>query len=740
MNKKFLLSALFSAIILSPFALQTNAETYDIMYGDINGDNTADISDLSMLSLHLIGDITLDETQLLKADVMKDGEVNIADMAHFKQYIMHEKGIRLGESQTSQTVTTQGTWIIDDDEFSAFTFENGFNPLIEINYPSTVIRDYKTLQSYDPNGKIAYNYGIDADNAEEYFKNNAIFADVFGTSGSINTYASSFVIDSNGKESKICMNVNYSSRSLIHTADLRMRTITASVPLDKLPDLENAEFTTKMPTTRANDIPIGGTIIQKSDKEYILDTKLGLFSFDLTGKPVDYCAVSPEELAVGKEIIVYTDEFFSESSYPVVLDKVSRIYAPEKDGYGASDKSAVRLEGVIQSINNDTIILQSGEDFIAVPFPDDNTKLHNVMLSELTKDKHIRITCSANIIDGSFGTRYVYQVESISDVLPVKYTGTLDSISKNEEYGRYNFLFEIDDYCLSSFSIAENDLPLLFNVKLDELKSGDRLEVIASPRIAETYPTVMSDVRAIKLIEKTAPDTEMLSSEYSFMTYNMPYGFDEYIKSQEWNNCTIAFETWEDFENCVKNSDGYLDILSEDITKETFEKNAVILKATLGISGSTIYCLESVNVVYPEIQKGYIEVKCKEFNTMTYTSDVTHRLSTAVIPKDNLIDADLSDIRIVSENVEYLNYAYGVIEEYYENRYILKTENGKISFVVSDTETVFRNVSKNELRPGDKVKICFNTERIDLTYAILDDTEPVLMIEKLPFNPNETLT
>lgn len=55
MNKKFLLSALFSVIILSPFTLQTNAETYDIMYGDINGDNTADISDLSMLSLHLIG-------------------------------------------------------------------------------------------------------------------------------------------------------------------------------------------------------------------------------------------------------------------------------------------------------------------------------------------------------------------------------------------------------------------------------------------------------------------------------------------------------------------------------------------------------------------------------------------------------------------------------------------------------------------------------------------------------------
>ena len=147
MNKKFLLSALFSAIILSPFALQTNAETYDIMYGDINGDNTADISDLSMLSLHLIGDITLDETQLLKADVMKDGEVNIADMAHFKQYIMHEKGIRLGESRTSDAVLPQST-VIKDDEFSEFICDRNTSSTYETNYPLMPIDDYNILKSW----------------------------------------------------------------------------------------------------------------------------------------------------------------------------------------------------------------------------------------------------------------------------------------------------------------------------------------------------------------------------------------------------------------------------------------------------------------------------------------------------------------------------------------------------------------------------------------------------------------
>ena len=171
MNKKFLLSVLFSAVILSPFSLQTNAETYDIMYGDINGDNTADISDLSMLSLYLIGDLTLDDEQLLKADVKKDNDINIADLAHFKQYVMHEKGIRLGESGTSDAVLPQST-VIEDDEFSEFICDRNTSSTYETNYPLMSIDDYNILKSYDTTGEISEYYGITEENAEEYFRNN----------------------------------------------------------------------------------------------------------------------------------------------------------------------------------------------------------------------------------------------------------------------------------------------------------------------------------------------------------------------------------------------------------------------------------------------------------------------------------------------------------------------------------------------------------------------------------------
>ncbi len=71
-------------------------QTDDINYGDFNNDGVADLSDLTLLSLHLIGDLSLSGNSLKAADVYYDGEVNIADLAHFKQYICKGTDIFLG--------------------------------------------------------------------------------------------------------------------------------------------------------------------------------------------------------------------------------------------------------------------------------------------------------------------------------------------------------------------------------------------------------------------------------------------------------------------------------------------------------------------------------------------------------------------------------------------------------------------------------------------------------------------
>ena len=58
-----------------------------IIYGDLDGDSSADLSDLTLLSLYLLKDTTLEGNTLKAADVNGDGSVNLSDLAHFKQYI-----------------------------------------------------------------------------------------------------------------------------------------------------------------------------------------------------------------------------------------------------------------------------------------------------------------------------------------------------------------------------------------------------------------------------------------------------------------------------------------------------------------------------------------------------------------------------------------------------------------------------------------------------------------------------
>lgn len=53
--------------------------------GDIDSNGKMDITDLSMLSLYLIGDLSLSEHQILLSDIDCNGIVNLADLALFRQ-------------------------------------------------------------------------------------------------------------------------------------------------------------------------------------------------------------------------------------------------------------------------------------------------------------------------------------------------------------------------------------------------------------------------------------------------------------------------------------------------------------------------------------------------------------------------------------------------------------------------------------------------------------------------------
>lgn len=62
---------------------------------DYNGDSVTDLTDLTALSLYLIGDATWNDEQVKNFDCNADGSTNLADLAHLKQYIMGED-VKLG--------------------------------------------------------------------------------------------------------------------------------------------------------------------------------------------------------------------------------------------------------------------------------------------------------------------------------------------------------------------------------------------------------------------------------------------------------------------------------------------------------------------------------------------------------------------------------------------------------------------------------------------------------------------
>ena len=59
----------------------------DFMYGDLDENGKVEITDLTYLSMYLLGDYSLAGNTLKAADVNSDGNVDLPDLAHLKQYI-----------------------------------------------------------------------------------------------------------------------------------------------------------------------------------------------------------------------------------------------------------------------------------------------------------------------------------------------------------------------------------------------------------------------------------------------------------------------------------------------------------------------------------------------------------------------------------------------------------------------------------------------------------------------------
>ena len=59
----------------------------DFTFGDLDDNGVVDITDLSILSIHFVDKTPFTKAQELASDVTGDGELNLADLAHLRQYV-----------------------------------------------------------------------------------------------------------------------------------------------------------------------------------------------------------------------------------------------------------------------------------------------------------------------------------------------------------------------------------------------------------------------------------------------------------------------------------------------------------------------------------------------------------------------------------------------------------------------------------------------------------------------------
>ena len=166
------------------------AETQnEIIYGDLNSDKNVDVTDLSVLSLYLIGDRELEnDMQKEAADVQYDGVIDLGDLACMRQYLS-KKTESIGKP--SEDITDKCTVLKIADYYGQYKIYEGF----EYNWTKTdpdgysmesEIYDSVLITSMDEFNKyIAYDeYGtkVFEDNKieinEEFFKNNYIAMEV----------------------------------------------------------------------------------------------------------------------------------------------------------------------------------------------------------------------------------------------------------------------------------------------------------------------------------------------------------------------------------------------------------------------------------------------------------------------------------------------------------------------------------------------------------------------------------
>ncbi|MBR6924341.1 MAG: hypothetical protein IKH50_07380, partial [Oscillospiraceae bacterium] len=86
MRKRITAALLSLAMVSSLFSTLPSVNAKSLK-GDVNSDGVVDVTDITQVSLYLIGDAELSDEQKELTDVDYDGEVKLTDLAKLRQYV-----------------------------------------------------------------------------------------------------------------------------------------------------------------------------------------------------------------------------------------------------------------------------------------------------------------------------------------------------------------------------------------------------------------------------------------------------------------------------------------------------------------------------------------------------------------------------------------------------------------------------------------------------------------------------
>jgi len=645
--KKIIASVFCLSLLCTPFSVSSADDT--AKYGDLNSDGAVDLTDMTCLSLHLLGDMELDDAVITYADVTGDNEVNLADLAHFKQYISKEENIVLGRTAPVQEkkLIRLGAVIlgIENDIVTCSS---------EIGYMRFTLSDANEIAKYKVDDKILFS--CESVTANKFIKtaNNVqdisfytekgsprantsfLYGDVISITDGIATIkihtGFTFEIDLNDKYAKF---IGISAPE-IKVGDGLIVTCSRSL-YSSANNAEKHLYTVELITEEnqpfnSNDhVTVEDFIRYRADENFKLDNMVIIDSWE---KYNEYVKLADGQLDTLSETV-------NESTFEnnvVFLQTVCNDYSNIEDyitsfqikRYLPRNTTGInypREKGLI--IANTLTVMPKGEL---------TAEVTNWVLSAIVPKSQFKEVDFSKVDIGNQSTW------DYSDTMTL--TGTVIGAGKTS-------IFLDSDHGLITCGITPNATKFI-NTSPEELKPGDKIKLVStSSLIATTYPGQLGGgVLSVELIESCkdeliiVPDSSV-NSERIRLTNN--YSLPD----------SVAVETWEEYQEYVQAQPEVFAQIRNPITKETFEEQEkmVFLYTVHNGSGSITDYITSFVINYTDdngnrLDKGKVYMEITTWLPEIGTCDMADWLLISTAPKGSFDTADLENIEISKKIIQ----------------------------------------------------------------------------------------